>query len=155
MYDDRMTNLTSNPAFVAYALSAVVLCLNLLFLWNWSGVTRTRTKTTLNSEDAVTVVRGAAVVEGNPAPVARVLRAHRNAFDNTMIFLVLGALYVLTGASALGAQIYFGVYTGARLLYTITYLNELQPWRSVVYAISVLATFGLVVQVLMRVLGGG
>jgi uncharacterized MAPEG superfamily protein len=149
-----MTNLTSNPAFVAYALACVALCLNLLFLWNWSGAVRTRTKTTLNPEDAGTVSRGAGVVEADPGPVARVLRAHRNAADNTVIFFVLGALYVLTGASVRGAQIYFGVFTGARILHTIMYLNELQPWRTIAYAISVLATLGLVVQVLMNLFGG-
>jgi uncharacterized MAPEG superfamily protein len=84
-----------------------------------------------------------------------VLRAHRNAADNTVIFFVLCALYVLTGASARGAQIYFGVFTGARILHTIAYLNELQPWRSISYAIGLFATLGLVVQVLMPVLGGG
>ena len=149
-----MMNVT-NPAFVAYALACVVLCLNLLFLWNWSGAVRARSKTTLNPEDAKTVSKGAGLVEGDPAAVARVLRAHRNAADNTVIFFVLGALYVITGASARGAQIYFGVFTGARILHTITYLGEAQPWRSMFYGISVLATLGLVVQVVMHVLGGG
>ena len=139
--------MTKDPAFFAYTLTVLVNSLNILVLWNFSGGTRGKTKTTLNKEDAGTVVRGATVVESDPATVARVLRAHRNTFDNTIPFLLLGALFVAQQPDLLELQILLGVFTAARLLYSVAYLSELQPWRTLSYAVGVLATLALIVEI--------
>jgi uncharacterized MAPEG superfamily protein len=116
-------------------------------LWNLSGAARARTRTTLNPEDAATVVRGAAVVEAEPPAVARVLRAHRNSFDNTIPFLLLGLLFVFQRPNLLEAQILFGAFTAARVAFSITYLAGLQPWRTISYILGVLSTLALIVEV--------
>ncbi len=135
-----------DPVFTAYALTVVVNSLNLLVLWNLSGGTRGGTKTTLNPEDAATVLRGAAVVATDPPEVARVLRAQRNSFDNTIPFLLVASVFAALGPDKLEAQILFGVFTGARLFYSLAYLKGLQPWRTISYAIGVLATLALMVE---------
>jgi uncharacterized MAPEG superfamily protein len=133
------------PALPVYALFATGLCLFVLILDSWSAVARAKTKTTLNKEDQKGEV---AVVEEERDAVARVNRVWRNAFANTLPFLVIGFLYVLTGASARNATIYYGVFAGARLIHAVAYLNGKQPWRSLFYTVGQLATLGLAVQVI-------
>lgn len=144
--------MTRDPVFVAFALAAAVNALNLLVLWNLSGVARGKTRTTLNPEDARTVVAGAAVVDSEPPEVARVLRAHRNSHDNIVPFLLLGLVFVLLRPAELEAQILFGVFTAARVLYSITYLLGLQPWRTISYGVGVLTSVALIVEVVRHAL---
>jgi len=148
-----MGDLAHNPAFNAYALFAVLLCLNLFGLWLYSGLTRNRTRTLINPEDAA-LLTGRATVERDPPQVARVLRAHANAMANILPFLVLGFLYVVLGASRTGALAYFGVFTLARYIHSVAYVAALQPWRTVSFVVGLLASVGLLVQVAMRALGG-
>ncbi len=134
--------LTSNPSFLVYSASMVVLCVNVLALWAYSGAVRARTKTSHTREDLGVTAGG--LVDVDPPAVARVLRAHRNAADNILPFAVLGLLYVLWGASPLLTSIFCGVFVVARLGHTFSYLNEKQPWRSVSFAVGVLTTFVMV-----------
>ena len=142
-----MPQLADYPAFPIYALSAVLLCLNMLGLWGWSGAVRGKTKTTPNTEDAATVAKGSKLVDDEPPEVARVLRAQRNADVNIMPFLVLGLLYVAYGATARMAWILFGGFTLARLGHSLAYLNGKQPWRSILFALGGAFTMAIVVQV--------
>jgi uncharacterized MAPEG superfamily protein len=142
-----MEDLASQPSFPIYALCTVVLCLNTLGLWGWSGGVRTKTKTTPNPEDPETVSKGAKVVDEDPPEVARVLRAQRNADVNIMPFLVLGLLYVINGASVRAAWILFGGFTLARLGHTFAYLNGKQPWRTIFFVVGGIITLALMVQV--------
>ena len=139
--------MAKDPVLVAYTLTVVVNTLNLTALWVLSGVARGGTKTTLNPEDAQTILRGAAIVEAEPAAVARVLRAHRNSFDNTIPFLLLAFVFAAMRPSALEAQIIFGTFTAARLVFSVAYLKGLQPWRSLAYGVGMLATLALLVEV--------
>jgi prostaglandin-E synthase 1 len=142
-----MQDLASEPAFPIYALCTVVLSLNMLGLWGWSGGVRSKTKTTPNPEDATTVAKGAKVLDEEPPEVARVLRAQTNADVNIMPFLVLGLLYVINGASVRAAWILFGGFTLTRLGHTFAYLNGKQPWRTILFVIGGLITLALMVQV--------
>jgi uncharacterized MAPEG superfamily protein len=139
-----MTNLAANPAFIAYAVSLIVLSLNLLFLWAYSGGVRGKTKTTPNEEDASTVRKGSQLVDGDPPEVARVLRAHKNAMANIVPFAILGLVYVLAGATPMAAIVLFAVFTFARLAHSVTYLGGKQPWRSLSFGVGALATLTLV-----------
>jgi prostaglandin-E synthase 1 len=146
-----MDTLSRNPAFVVYAVSAALLCLNLVGLWVWSGAVRNRTRTLLNPEDT-NLLPGRSLVQDDPPEVARVLRAHANAMANILPFLVLGMLYVFLGAGRTGALAYFGVFTLARWGHSIAYVAAVQPWRTISYLLGLLATIGLLVQVLLRAL---
>jgi prostaglandin-E synthase 1 len=135
-----MQSLTSNPTVVVYAISAIVLCLNMLFLWAYSGAVRAKTKTVLNTEDASTTSKGADIVETDPPAVARVLRAHRNAEANIYPFLFLALVYVMVGGTDMFAKITFGIFTAARLIHSVVYLNGKQPWRSLMFAIGIVVS---------------
>jgi len=142
-----MQDLASLPAFNIYALCAVVLCLNMLGLWGYSGGVRGKSKRTPNPEDVTTVSKGHEVNSEDSPEMQRVLRAHRNALANIMPFLVLGLLYVIYGATAQMAWIFFGGFTVMRLGHTFAYLAGKQPWRTICFALGGLITLGLMIQV--------
>jgi microsomal prostaglandin-E synthase 1 len=147
-----MPNLAADPAFVAYALSLLVLSLNMLLLWGYSGAVRGKTKTTPNEEDARTVSSGSTVVEVDPPEVARVLRAHKNAMANVVPFAILGLVYVLAGGSGTVAWIVFGVFTASRVAHSFAYLGGRQPWRTLSFVlggVATLALMGLIVRALV------
>jgi prostaglandin-E synthase 1 len=134
------------PVVTAFAISVVVNWLNITVLWNMSGAARGKTKTTLNPEDAV-AFKGQ-LVEADPPAVARVLRAHRNTIDNTVPFLLVAFVFVSLGPTPLEAQIFLYGFTAARVLYSICYLAGLQPWRTIMYGLSVLLALGVAVDTL-------
>jgi uncharacterized MAPEG superfamily protein len=136
----------ANPAFFAYALSCLVLSLNLLVLWVSSGATRARGGVAINPEDGARY--GAQVRESDPPAVARFLRAHRNAEATIYPFLLLGLLYVLAGGRAGIAVPIFATFTVARIAHSIVYLRALQPWRTIAFATSLLAIIALMAAVL-------
>ena len=140
--------LLNNPAFVLYVLAATVVALHLLALAFYTAAVRGPTRITLNTEDASTVARGATVAEVESVVVARAQRVHRNALENAVPFLIIGLLYVLTGASARGAMIFFGVYVVTRILHSLAYLSAKQPWRTMMFATGALCSIGMSVQII-------
>jgi uncharacterized MAPEG superfamily protein len=75
--------------------------------------------------------------------VARVLRAHRNAEAMSYPFLLLGLLYALAGGVITFAAPVFAVFVVARIAHAWVYLAAKQPWRTICFAISLLATLAL------------
>jgi prostaglandin-E synthase 1 len=142
-----MNDLMTNPAFKTFALSTVVLAFNLLFLSGFTGAMRARNKVLANPEDA-----GYSEQKTEHPKVARALRAHRNALENIFPYFALGLVYVLSGATPRGAAVYFGTFTAARLLHTVVYLLEKQPWRTLCFAVGVLCMLGMMVQIVMKVI---
>ena len=102
-----------------------------------------------NAEDAAQ--RGSELVTTEPEAAARVLRVHRNAMENILPFMVLGLIYVLLGASATGAWAYFGTFTVARWVPSFAYRAGKQPGRAASYGSGSLATYGLMVSIVWRV----
>lgn len=145
-----MEELLKNPVFGIYALNASLLCLNLMFLWGYSGGVRAGTKSTPNPEDAGTVSKGATVQAENPEGVARVLRAHANAMANITPFLFLAFLYVLLGATPTMAWILFGGFTAMRWLHSLVYLAGKQPWRTITFAVGGILTGVVLIEVVRR-----
>src|SRR5579864_2323388 len=143
----------NSPTFIAYAVTALVLSLNLIVLWAMSGGVRAGTKTALNAEDAG--MFKVSVVELDPAPVARVLRAHRNAEANIYPFLILGLIYVLAGGPYLPAVTIFTVFTLARILHSIFYVRGGQPWRTISFTVGGIATLALMIALVVRLVAIG
>lgn len=152
-----MLQLAKDPSFRLYAASMAALCLNLIFLWGYSGAARGKTKTTLNPEDAATVSRSAEIVPTDPPEVARVLRAHANAMASIVPFGFLGLLWVLLGATPMTAGIVFGVFTFFRWVHSLVYVWGKQPWRTLSFVVASSCLFvelGFVVYGLVSGTGG-
>ena len=140
-----MNSIPSQPAFLAYAITCLVLCANLLLLWVYSGAMRGKAGTVINEEDVLQF--GASLAEIDPVPVARALRAHRNAEASIYPFLLLGLVFVMAGGSAGIATILFGIFTLARVAHSIAYLRRMQPWRTISFVIGGLATIALMLDI--------
>ena len=137
----RLAPETSNSILCAYALTSIVLSLNLLALWISSGARRVRVGVAINPEDGARY--GVPVSETDPPQVARYLRAHRNAEATIYPFLMLGVVYVLVGGTARIAVPIFVIFVFARVAHSIVYLRALQPWRTITFALSLLAMIAL------------
>jgi uncharacterized MAPEG superfamily protein len=104
----------------------------------------------INPEDGARY--SAPVLELDPPVVARILRVHRNAEVAIYPLLILGLVYVLVGGHASIAVPIFAIFTGARIVHSIVYLRAPQPWRTISFAISLLALIALMVAILVTVL---
>ncbi len=127
--------------FLAYSLTSVLLCLNLLLLWVASGAVRAKSGVAVNPEDGARF--NAPVSDQDPPAVARILRAHRNAEAVIYPFLLLGLVYVLAGGTFIVAAPIFAIFVASRLAHSGFYLAAKQPWRTMSFAISLLATIAL------------
>lgn len=132
-----------NSVCLAYGLTSVLLCLNLLLLWVASGAVRAKGGLAVNPEDGAR--HDAPVSAQDPPAVARILRAHRNAEAVIYPFLLLGLVYILVGGTFIFAAPVFAVFVASRMAHTGSYLAAKQPWRTVAFAISLLATVALMV----------
>ncbi len=145
-----MPRMMNDAAFRAYAIACSILVFNMFAAAILTAAARTRVKQFLNPEDA-RVLGGAGVKEEHPG-VQRMLRLHRNNLENILPFFTVALIFVLMGASAFGAQMYFYTFTGARIVYTITYAAKLQPWRTAAFALGALCMVGMLVQILIAAL---
>jgi len=140
----------SNPALQYYAIASSVLALHLIAIALWTGRVRVQKKQYTNPEDAK--LNKADHTEVEHPDVRRVIKAHTNALENAIPFFVVGALYVVAGASKTGALVYFATFVGARILHTFVYLAGKQPFRTLSFAIGALAVIGMAVSVIRAAL---
>ncbi|MEQ1571614.1 MAG: MAPEG family protein [Myxococcota bacterium] len=131
-------NPIQDPVFRAYVVSAAVLGMNLVVLANLTAVTRARHDEVVNPEDHRLNPTAAVVYDGGNDVTARYRRAHRNALENVPLFLVTGLLLALVGPPPALAYGLFAGFVVLRLLHSVAYLRQLQPWRTVTFAVSAL-----------------
>jgi uncharacterized MAPEG superfamily protein len=141
-----MNDYLNHPVFQIYAISCLVLCADLLFLWAYSGAVRSKAMSTPNQEDVTQF--GGTLAEMDPPTITRVLRAHHNAQANIYPFLFLGLIFVLLGGTRGHALILFCTFTVARIIHSFTYLKSMQPWRTIFFAIGGLASIALMLDIL-------
>ena len=139
-----------SPAFQAYALTSAVLAIQLFGLAFYTGATRGKTKQFVNPEDAK-LNKGDTTDRDHP-DVLRAQRAHMNLLENAVPFFVVGALYVATGASKTGAQIYCYTFLATRLLHTVFYLGGRQPFRTICVLVGALSVLGMAYLVIRAVI---
>ena len=148
-----MPTLLADPNFKLYVLCCAVLVLEMLLLGGMTAGKRAGRKNYLNPEDVKVAFKDATLNEGVEHPdVARVMRAHRNLNESLPMFFALGLISVLAGASPMGVKVCLGAFTGARVLHAIVYINELQPWRTMMYAIGSFSLIALAVMSVLAVL---
>ena len=81
--------------------------------------------------------------------VQRAARAWRNDLENIPIFLFLGFIFIMSPFSVGAEAIYFAVFAAARIAHTIFFLNAMQPWRTIAYAVGAIASFALTVHIIV------
>ena len=141
----------SDP-FQTYALCAAILALKMWGSAVFTAITRSRTSGYVNAEDAQFGSGDGTPDKVEKPEVAHALRMQRNDLENIPLFWVVGLLYVLTGASAVGAMAYFWTFTISRLIHTVAYPRHMQPARAVLWLIGSLCIVGMSIQVIWRTL---
>ena len=131
------------PLMRLYALTAIVLALKMSAISIVQGRARTAAKVFVNPEDAALFGGTAAIQEA--AAVQRASRAWLNDLENIPMFLILALVYAIAGLSGTAFIIYCVVFTVARILHTIFYLNAMQPLRTIAYTVGALTSFALMV----------
>jgi uncharacterized MAPEG superfamily protein len=126
----------SDPVFQAYLVTVTVLSLNVFGLANATAFTRGQAAEVINPEDKKLNANATVVLEGGNERTQRYRRAHRNALENTPIFMITGLLLVMVGASMTVASALFGVYTVARISHSVCYVKGVQPFRTLSFVLG-------------------
>ena len=140
--------LTQDSVFVVFAICAAVLCLKMLAVGHYTGITRIRRAVYLNPEDAKAFSKMDEFASTEHPDVERGLRAHRNDLESTLPFLAIGLVYVLVGPPALLAKALLIAFTVLRCLFSLFYLRAMQPWRSSSFVLGELCLVIMLVQIL-------
>jgi uncharacterized MAPEG superfamily protein len=127
-----------------YALMAIILSLKMSAIGIVQGRARTGAKKFANPEDAK--MFGAELVSQEVPAVQRANNAWRNDLENIPMFLILALVYAIAGLSPTLFIVYCTVFTVARILHTIFYLNAMQPWRTIAFTVGAIAMVALIIQ---------
>ena len=143
-----MNTLTTLPAFQAYAAATLVLGFNLLGIANATAVTRTQAKECINPEDTKLGKDNKVVFDEGNDRTQRYRRAHRNALENSPLFIITAFVLTLMGTSATLGWALFGSFAAFRVLHTVCYVKGIQPFRTMFFGLAQLVQFvvlGLIV----------
>ena len=140
--------LTSDPVFTVFAVCAAVLCIKMIAVGHFTGLTRIQRQVYLNPEDAKTFSKIEEFASVEHPDVERGLRAHRNDLESTLPFLAIGLVYVLVGPPVLLAQVLLIAFTALRCAFSVFYLRALQPWRSASFTLGELCLVIMLFQIL-------
>ena len=148
--------LTGNPLFGVFAVCAAVLCIRMIAVGHYTGLTRIRRAVYLNPEDAKAFSKMEAEAASSEHPdVDRGLRAHRNDLESTLPFLAIGLVYVLMGPPLLLAKVLLITFTVLRCVFGLFYIRAMQPWRSASFMLAELCLVIMLLQILWWVLIAG
>lgn len=136
---------------VALILSACVLSLKMLLLGMRTAVTRGMAKRFVNPED--TAWLGGETVPVDSDVAARWRRAHLNDVENFVPFIVLGMAYLLLGGSASMGLGYVLVFTFARIIHSVAYLNHKAILRRNAYTAGFLVLVAMAMHVAVLAVG--
>jgi prostaglandin-E synthase 1 len=145
--ENPMNALASLPAFQPYVISLLVLGANLVGLANATALTRGQASEVINPEDVALNKKASVVYEGGNDRTARYRRAHRNALENTPVFMISALVLTLMGASATVAAALFYSYAALRIAHSVCYVKGIQPFRTLSFVLALLvqiAVLGLI-----------
>ncbi len=140
--------LSQDSVFVVFAVCAAVLCLKMLAVGHYTGITRIRRAVYLNPEDAQSFSKMDEFASAEHPDVERGLRAHRNDLESTLPFLAIGLVYVLIGPPAALAKALLVTFTVLRCLFSLFYIRAMQPWRSTSFLLGEACLLIMLLQIL-------
>jgi uncharacterized MAPEG superfamily protein len=132
-----------------YALTAVVLEFKMAAIALVQGRGRVSTGQYVLPEDAQ-LFRG--TESEHEAPIVdRASRAWRNDLENIPIFLILAGIYVMAGLSATAFAWYCWIFMVMRIIHTYTFIQAIQPWRTISYTIGAIVMIVMMIHLLVEV----
>lgn len=142
-----MTSISAFPALPAFAFALAALFAKTTFTSVLQVLSRLRAGVFPIPEDARLMGKQPAQAEADF--VRRCANVWRNDTENLPLFIALGLTYVLLGAPAGSAQLYFGAYVVLRYAHTGVFLRGLQPWRAVLFLAGLAVCWGIAAQIVM------
>lgn len=138
------------PALTPYAVAVTALFAKTTLTSVLQVVSRLRSGVFPIPEDARLMGRQPAPAESGF--VQRCANVWRNDTENLPLFMALSLAYVLLGAPAQSATLYFGAYVVLRYAHTLVFLRGLQPWRAVLFLAGLAVCWAIAVQCLLLAL---
>ena len=77
-----------------------------------------------------------------------IFRAHLNDLENIPIFMIVALLYMFSGRPVIWGIWCLRIFTAARILHTIAYLNAISMLRALGFGVGAFCTAGLAGNVL-------
>ncbi|MEN8160274.1 MAG: MAPEG family protein [Myxococcota bacterium] len=134
-----MTAIAATPLLGAFAGAVVLLAFKAQVLGAATAATRGKLKKFVTQEDADRL--GGEHVFPDDPQVRRIYRAHHNDLEALVVFLAVGLLYVVSGASQIAGVVYFALFPLARLGHTFAYLTRRARLRRDSYALGMFLNF--------------
>jgi glutathione S-transferase len=128
------------------ALCSSYLILLMIAIGHITGGVRIKRGVASNPEDFEAFKLAAGDVSVTNPDVTRYERIHRNHIESTLPFLAVGMVYLATGPSAGLATGLITAFTILRTVFTVCYINSIQPWRSISFICAELCFVVMVVQ---------
>ena len=141
-----MSNLLQHNAFPMLALCSSYLILMMIAIGHITGLVRIKRGVANNPEDFEAFRLEAGDVSVIDPDVARYERIHRNQLESTLPFLAVGMVYLATSPSAGLATGLITAFTILRTVFTVCYINSIQPWRSISFTCAELCFVVMIVQ---------
>jgi prostaglandin-E synthase 1 len=133
-----MNALATLPAIQPYVVTVLVLGANLVGLANATALTRGQAAEVINPEDQKLNQKATVVYDAGNDKTARYKRAHRNALENTPVFMITAFVLTSMGASATVGAALFYPYAAFRVLHSICYVKGIQPFRTISFVIALI-----------------
>jgi len=129
-----MDALLTNPTLRLFGITYLLLVLKMVAVGYATSFYRIRDKHFATPEDYR--LQGLTPKSGINEDVERARRAHQNDLENILPYFGVGLLYALSNPSPGMARLCFIGFTVSRILHSIFYLLQLQPWRTLVWSVA-------------------
>lgn len=133
-----MNALAALPAFQPFVVTTLVLGANLAGLANATAFTRGVADEVINPEDVALNKKAKVVYDAGNDKTARYRRAHRNALENTPVFITTSLVLTLMGSFAGVAAALFYAYAALRVVHSVCYVRGIQPFRTLSFALALI-----------------
>jgi len=141
-----MSQMLQHDAFPMLALCASYLIFLMIAICHITGAFRIKVGAATNPED----FEAFRLEKGDPTDthpdVTRYERIHRNQLESTLPFLAVGMVDLATGPSAGLATGLITAFTILRTVFTVCYIQSLQPWRSISFICAELCLVVMLLQ---------
>jgi uncharacterized MAPEG superfamily protein len=143
-FDPAIVALPSGATLGALIIAAILVAANHAWLMTATELTRLKYRLYATPEEWVASgTNPQHASEEGLREIARCHNAHRNATENTVLFVLLAGIFVLISPPDLAAQVWLIGFAVARLGYTYAYLTGRDGVRSIFMSISLVAMFAM------------
>jgi uncharacterized MAPEG superfamily protein len=129
-----MHALLTIPAVRLFGITYLILVLKMVAVGWYTSFHRIQKGVYATPEDYA--LRGVPHAARADEDIERARRAHRNDLENILPYFGVGLYYALTNPSLAAARVFFIGYLAARVLHSVFYVLQLQPYRTIAFGLG-------------------